>query len=223
MYIGNFLIRKTALLSGAMVLASAGMFTTSGALAATPGTAGQSMDSGMSMQTNRFGGPVYASAPALNVTVALVVAGGGPEHFSLVTALNHMLGAATVNAEVGKLTKQYGEKRVGDWVSGIDFAVNDTLRIVQEKHIKLPAPAPLSGVELAKTLVGAGTAPDNTFWAGLLFDHALSHGIHMQVMDDTDAKYGAAFDANYHAITNQAFYDVAQALGDKKVNLASFH
>jgi hypothetical protein len=71
--------------------------------------------------------------------------------------------------------------------------------------------------------VSAGTTPDNTFWAGYLFDHALSHGIHNQVMDDTDAKYGSAYDANYHAITNQAFYDVAQALGDKSVQLAAFH
>ncbi|MGH8280098.1 MAG: hypothetical protein ACRETQ_11135 [Gammaproteobacteria bacterium] len=68
---------------------------------------------------------------------------------------------------------------MGEWVSGIDFAVNDTLKIVREKHIQLPAPAQLSGVELAKTLVNAGTAPNDTFWAGLLFDHALSHGIHI--------------------------------------------
>ncbi|MGH8280097.1 MAG: hypothetical protein ACRETQ_11130 [Gammaproteobacteria bacterium] len=42
-------------------------------------------------------------------------------------------------------------------------------------------------------------------------------------MDDTDAKYGSTYDANYHVITNQAFYDVAQALGDKSVKLASVH
>lgn len=191
--------------------------------AAFAGTPDAGYGSGMSMQINRYGGPVYNGAPALPVTVALVVAGGGPQHFSLVTALNHMLGKATVEAEVAKLTKQYGKRRVGEWVSGIEFAVNDTLRIVTEKRIPLPAPAPLSGVDLAKTLVSAGTAPDGTFWAGYLFDHALSHGIHMQVMDDTDAKYGSAYDANYHAITNQAFYDVAQALGNKSVHLASFH
>ncbi|MGB9429319.1 MAG: hypothetical protein WCC11_05495 [Gammaproteobacteria bacterium] len=218
MKIRMHLIRNTALL-----LATAGMLFTATARAAVPGEGGQSMNNDMGMQVNRYGGPVYDGAPALPVTVALVVAGGGPGHFSLVTALNHMLGEATVNAEVAKLTSQYGKQRVGDWVSGIDFAVNDTLRIAQEKHIQLPAPAQLSGVELAKTLVSAGTASDNTFWAGYLFDHALSHGIHMQVMNDTDAKHGAAFDANYHAVTNQAFYDVAQALGSKNVQLAAFH
>ncbi|MGH8280198.1 MAG: hypothetical protein ACRETQ_11645 [Gammaproteobacteria bacterium] len=220
MKLDDYLMLKAARRGGLAFALLAGLLLAGSTCAATP-DAGN--DSGMSMQTNRYGGPVYNGAPALPVTVALVVAGGGPEHFSLVTALNSMLGSATVNAEVGKLTKQYGKKRVGEWVSGIDFAVDDTLRIVKEKHIQLPAPAQLSGVELAKTLVGAGTAPDNTFWAGYLFDHALSHGIHNQVMDDTDAQYGSAYDANYHAITNQAFYDVAQALGDKSVKLASFH
>ena len=185
--------------------------------------AGSAFAGGMSGTTNMFGGPVYTGAPALPVTVALVEAGGGPHHFSLVTALNHMLGPSTVKAEVGKLTKQYGKKDVGEWVSGIDFAVDDTLKIAAKKGIKLPPPAQLSGTQLAQTLVTAGTAPDHVFWAGYLFDHALSHDIHNQVMADTDAKYSVAYDANYHKITNQAFYDVAHALGDKNVKLASFH
>lgn len=42
-------------------------------------------------------------------------------------------------------------------------------------------------------------------------------------MVDIDAKYGAPYDMNMHAITNQAMYDVAHALGDKKVRLASLH
>ncbi|MGH8128191.1 MAG: hypothetical protein ACRETC_07460 [Gammaproteobacteria bacterium] len=176
-----------------------------------------------SMGTNRFGGPIYNGQPALAVTVALVKAGGGPGHFSLVTALNHMLGHKTVKAEVAKLTKQYGAKRVKDWVKVMNFYVADTLKIVKKKGIKLPPPAKLSGIELATTLVKAGTDKDGVFWAGYLFDHALSHGIHVQLMNDADAKYGAKLDANAHAITNQAFYDVAHALGHKNVKLAPFH
>lgn len=183
-------------------------------------------DSSMGMNTmgtNRFGGPVYDGKPALSVTVALVVAGGGPEHFSLVTALNHMLDKKTVNAEVSKLTKQYGAKRVGYWVKVMNFYVDDTLRIVKAKGIKLPPPTKLQGTELAKTLVKAGTDSQGTFWAGYLFDHAVSHPIHNQLMNDADAKYGAKWDSNAHAITNQAFYDVAHALGDKRVKLAPYH
>jgi len=179
--------------------------------------------SNQSMGTNRFGGPVYEGKPALAVTVALVEAGGGPAHFSLVTALNHMLGKKTVNAEVAKLSKQYGSHRVHAWVEVMDFYVADTLKIVKAKGITLPPPAKLSGVELARTLVKVGTDKDGVFRAGLMFDHAVSHPIHMQLMNDADTKYGARWDANAHAMTNQAFYDVAQALGDKRVKISPYH
>jgi hypothetical protein len=81
----------------------------------------------------------------------------------------------------------------------------------------------MKGVKLAKTLVDAGTAPDGTFWSGYLFDHALSHTIHNQVMADVDVKFGHASDENTHFILNQAMYDVAQALGKKNVKLAPTH
>jgi hypothetical protein len=131
------------------------------------------MDDSSMNGTNRFGGPVYHGKPALAVTVALVKAGGGPDDFSLITALNHMLGEKTVKAEVAKLTTQYGSRRVNAWVKVMDFYVSDTLKIVKAKGITLPAPADLSGAELAGALVKAGTAPDGTFWAGYLFDHAV--------------------------------------------------
>ncbi|MGH8427606.1 MAG: hypothetical protein ACRES7_06460 [Gammaproteobacteria bacterium] len=172
---------------------------------------------------NRYGGPVYNGAPALGVTVALVAAGGGPSKFSLVTALDSMLGKKTVAAEVAKLTKQYGKQSVDKWVEVVNFYIADTLKIVKAKGIKLPPAAPLSGTELARALVKAGTTPDGTFWAGYLFDNAVSHPIHNQLMDDTDAKFGAKWDANAHMVTNQAFYDVAHALGMKDVKLASLH
>lgn len=217
------LIKKSVRTGGVALILLSGLLMLDDTLAATPAVSHSMSNATQGTQMNRFGGPVYDGAPALPVTVALVMAGGGPKHFSLVTALNNMLGKKTVKAEVRKLIGQYGKRRVNDWVKGIDFAVADTLKIAKAKHIDLPAPAKLSGVELAKTLVQAGTGPDRTFWAGYLFDHALSHGIHEQVMIDTDAKFNAPYDANYHAITNQAFYDVAHALGDTSVKLAAFH
>jgi len=105
----------------------------------------------------------------------------------------------------------------------MNFYVADTLKIVKDEDIALPAPAGLNGAQLAKTLVKAGTDARDTFWAGYLFDHAVSHRIHRQLMNDADGKFGAKGDANAHAITNQAFYDVARALGDKSVRLAVYH
>ena len=173
---------------------------------------------------NWFGGPTYSGAPALTVTAALVKAGGGASDFSFSKALVSMLGEKTVNAEVAKLTKQYGEKNVTDFINGMTFAVNAGLKRATAAGVKLPAaPADLKGAKLAETLVNAGTSADGTWWSGYLFDKALSHDIHVGVMQDIDAKFGHGADENTHKILNQAMYDVAQALKVKGVKLAPLH
>lgn len=173
---------------------------------------------------NWFGGVTYNGAPALTVTAALVKAGGGAHDFSFSKALVSMLGEKTVNAEVAKLTRQYGQKNVTDFINGMTFAVNDGLKRATEAGVKLPAaPAGLNGAKLARTLVTAGTTPDGTWWSGYLFDKALSHDLHVKVMQDIDARYGHGADENTHKILNQAMYDVAQALKVKGVKLASLH
>lgn len=78
-------------------------------------------------------------------------------------------------------------------------------------------------MRLAETLVKAGTTPDGTFWAGYLFDHALSHKLHNQVMIDINKNVSPAADLNTHKILNQAMYNVAHALGHNHVKLASLH
>lgn len=172
---------------------------------------------------NWFGGPAYSGAPDLAATAALVEAGGGAENFDFSKALVAMLGEKTVNAEVAKLTQQYGQDQVNTFVTGMTFAVKDALKRATAQGIKLPAPADVKGAKLAGALVDAGTAPDGTFWSGYLFDHALSHALHNEVMADIDAGPGQAADGTTHKILNQAMYDVAQALGKKDVKLASFH
>lgn len=191
---------------------------------ATSATAADAPQASHAMAMNWFGGPVYDGAPALAATAALVKAGGGAEHFTFAQALVAMLGEKTVNAEVAKLTKQYGKKDVDGFLNGMTFAVKDGLKRATEAGVKLPdAPADLKGVKLARTLVQAGTAPDGTFWSGYLFDKALSHKLHNQVMVDIDVKYGHGADENTHKILNQAMHDVAHALGDTHVKLASLH
>jgi hypothetical protein len=173
---------------------------------------------------NWFGGPTYTGQPDLAATAALVKAGGGAENFDFAKALVAMLGEKTVNAEVEKLTQQYGKEDVDNFVAGMTFAVQDAAKRATEKGIKLPAaPADMHGAKLAGELVKLGTAPDGTFWSGYMFDQTISHDLHNQVMADIDAKVNQGADANTHKILNQAMYDVAQALGKKDVKLASFH
>lgn len=205
--------------------AGMGLLLAGGAWAADAPSA-QANDSAPSMQgaMNWFGGPIYAGEPALGATAALVKAGGGAADFSFAKSLVSMLGEKTVNAEVAKLKKQYGDEAVNHFIAGMDFAVKDGLKRATEAGVTLPsAPQGLEGAKLAKALVDAGTAPDGTFWSGYLFDKALSHKLHNQVMADIDAKFGHGADENTHKILNQAMYDVAQALGKKDVKLASLH
>ena len=213
-------MRKNVL---AAALALGGIAFASVAISAeAPAAAPQAQMNASAM--NWFGGETYLGAPALDVTAALVKAGGGADNFSFSTALVSMLGEKTVNAEVAKLTKQYGHENVTNFINGMTFAVNDGLKRATEAGVTLPAaPADLKCAKLAGTLVSAGTAADGSWWSGLLFDKALSHDIHVKVMQDIDAKYGHGADENTHKILNQAMYDVAQALKAKNVKLASLH
>ncbi len=176
-----------------------------------------------SSDVNMFGGPLYKGAPSLAVTAALVQAGGGDENFSFAKALVSMLGEQTVDAEVAKLTRQYGESEVNTFIGGMDLAVNLSLKHATQAGVRLPAPANLSGVELAKALVSAGTGPDGAFWAGYLFDKAVSNPIHHQVMVEINNTAGYKADLITHKILNQAMYDVAQALEMNDVKLAALH
>lgn len=197
-----------------VLAASLGLLLSGAVLAQADATAEQ----------NWFGGPVYNGPPALEVTAALLKAGGGAENFTFSQALVSMLGEKTVNGEVAKLNEQYGDENVTNFIDGMTFAVKDGLKRAVEAGVKLPAaPADLEGAKLAEALVSAGTAPDGIWWSGYLFDKALSHTIHMLVMADIDVKDGHAADENTHKILNQAMYDVAQALGQKNVKLAPLH
>ncbi len=64
-------------------------------------------------QPTRFSGSccVYTGAPALAVTLSMVMAGGGPSNFSTATLLKTLTGA-DFDAEVAKLTKEYGKDQV---------------------------------------------------------------------------------------------------------------
>lgn len=167
--------------------------------------------SNVTMQPSRFSGPgVYTGPPALQVTLSMVMAGGGPAHFQTVTLLKDLTGSK-FGPEVAKLTKQYGKAKVGNFLTVFDFVVSDTLKIVTAKHVALPAkpsPNPHNGAALAAALWNAGQTGSG-FNVEVMLDRAVSHPIHVQVMKDIDAKYGIAEDADYHAILNTAMHDLS--------------
>lgn len=165
-------------------------------------------------QPTRFSGSccVYTGAPALAVTLSMVEAGGGPKDFSTVTLLKKLTGNL-FDAEVSKLTQQYGKDQVAQFIKTFDFVINDSLRIVTEKNVALPSqpnPDPSDGPALARALWMAGQTGEG-FNVEVMLDRAVSHPIHVQVMKDIDAKYGLAADAQYHAILTTAMKDLAGA------------
>lgn len=166
-------------------------------------------------------GPDYNGAPDLQAAISLVTAGGAPGSFSIVQALTNLAGADAAKAEVAKLTAQYGSVATNSYVVVQNYAVNDAVKIATDKGIKFPAPT-LTGKALAVRVVTLGLVK-NTYYEGTQLDHLVSHPIHEQVMSDIDKAFGTVEDANYHKISNQAHYDLAQALGVKSVQLAAFH
>jgi hypothetical protein len=169
------------------------------------------MMSDVKPMASRFSGPgVYTGAPALPVTLSMIVAGGGPSDYKTTTLLKTLTGSK-FDAEVAKLTNQYSKEKVGSFIDVFDFVVADSLKIVKEKNVALPStpnPDPKNGEALAGALWGAGQTGDG-FNVEVMLDRAVSHPIHVQVMDDIDKKFGIAADANYHAILTTAMKDLA--------------
>ncbi|TAM62506.1 hypothetical protein EPN52_00175 [bacterium] len=152
----------------------------------------------------------FTGAPDLPLTLALVEAGNGPKAFKSGTLVG-VLGGDQTKAEVAKLTKQFGSSNVQSFLTVFDFAVDDSLKIVTAKHVALPAqpePAPTDGKALAVALFKGGELPSGSFNVEYLFDRLLTHPIHVEVMDDVDAKYGPKADANFHVILQQAMVDL---------------
>lgn len=182
----------------------------------TPAMAGTMMHGKMMManvtaQPSRFSGPgVYTGAPALQVTLSMVMAGGGPSKFDSVTLVKTLTGEK-FTAEVNKLNGQFGKDKVANFLKVFNYVVSDSLAIVNAKHIALPsspAPDPHNGPALAAALWNAGQTGTG-FNVEVMLDRAVSHPIHDQVMDDIDKKYGTGQDADYHAVLNAAMHDLA--------------
>jgi hypothetical protein len=216
-----FPIVAAASILGSSLAAGAQTMTASPMASAPMSSSMGSMDHGMPMGKMGGDGVVYGGAPNLQDAVSLVVAGGPIGQFSIVKAITALAGAKTANAEVAKLAKQYGPGKTTLFVTVQNFAVDDAVNVAGAAGVKFPKPM-LTSAKLATAVTLLGLV-NGTYYEGTMLDHLVSHAVHARVMADIDAKYGAAADANYHRIADQAHYDLAQALGAKTVMLAAYH
>lgn len=140
----------------------------------------------------------------------MIIAGGGPSNFKTLMLVKALAGSKT-DAEVASLTKNWVHLKVGDFVTIFHFVVSDSLEIVKAKGIALPSapnPDPKNGKALAGALWAVGQT-GHGFNVEVMLYRAVSHPIHVQVMNDIDAEYGLSSDANYHMVLTQAMTDLA--------------
>ncbi|GAC1491551.1 MAG: hypothetical protein NVS1B2_03160 [Vulcanimicrobiaceae bacterium] len=158
------------------------------------------------------GAIVYGGQPDLALTTAMVVAGGGPEHFSSKKLFAAVTGSLA-GPEAAKLTAQFGREDVADTFAIFDFAVADVVRIANQKHIALPAPAPApdDAKALATALYAAGLTQTGVWDVGYMLERLISHPIHHTIMKDIDAKFGASKNGNFHMVLAQMMHDLAIA------------
>jgi hypothetical protein len=162
----------------------------------------------------RFGEEApYLGAPNLSVTLALVSAGGGPATFSAPQFIAALAGDKT-QAEVASLRDRFGPDAVKSFLNVFTYAVRMGVRYLSGAGLALPQqPPPADGKALAASLYKLGTTPDGKFDVEYMLDGLFTHDIHVRVMDDVDAEYGKAADANFHAALGRAILDLAPAGG----------
>jgi len=170
-------------------------------------------DSMAGMDHARFSpAAVYTGAPNLPLTLSLIAAGGGPSNFQTTKLVGTLAGPLT-QAELQSLTAKFGADNVTSFVDVFNFVIADALKIVTAAKVPLPAqPAvdPTDGKGLSTALYTAGVSNGN-FDVEYMLDNLVSHPIHVQIMNDIDAKYGAKADGNYHAVLTQAMSDLKAA------------
>ena len=160
---------------------------------------------------------VSSTLPALAVTQhtrgitgAFYAAGGGAGSFSTIRALNSMLGAPAVEAEMLHLQDRFGDTSA--FISTFDFAMDDAWQKSGRADVAISTTADLTGVQLANALVSAGTR-NRTFTVQRLFASLFPPQVAADVLLDIDVKYGADASRDFHSMANAFFTDTGQTLG----------
>jgi hypothetical protein len=183
--------------------------------AALPASAQMSSPAPDASKARFSAAPVYTGAPALPTTLSMIIAGGGPTAFDS-TKLVGVLAGDKTQSEVASLQQKFGADNVKSFLSVFNFVVNDALKYVKAANVPLPSapsPDPKDGKALAAALYKLGVTPSGSYDVEYMLDALVTHPIHLKVMDDIDAKYGNAADANYHAVLTQAMMDLKSVYG----------
>ncbi len=127
------------------------------------------------------------------------------------------LGGDHTQAEIGSLQERFG----ADQVEVVPERIHLRGRPVRALRGRRPAvvagaspvPDPGNGKGLTLYLYGLGVPPGGRFNVEYLLDRLFSHAVHVKVMDEIDANFGPAADANFHAVLSRALVDLNASYG----------
>jgi hypothetical protein len=161
------------------------------------------------------GTPVaYTGAPALELTLAMVLAGGA-QHFRSTSLLSTLAGNHA-EAEASKLQTQFGQERMMNFFRVSDFMIVDTMRIFDTREIPRPdAPKPDPSDARALTIAiyraGSPATAGTAFNVDYLLDHLMTHAVHQQVVQDVGEHFGSGAYPNYVEVLRQTMSDLKAA------------
>ena len=151
----------------------------------------------------------YLGQPDLQLTSALVQAGGGPAHFSSQKLFVYLAGpVATTESEA--LVRKYGKQQVMQFFTTFDAFIDSAISAVQSSGKSLPAAAVPSADKLSADLYKAGVMPDGRYDVGYMIEHLISRPMHVQLMHkvNDDPSIGPQNNAQFHVILTNAVQDL---------------
>jgi hypothetical protein len=159
----------------------------------------------------------YRGTPDLGLTLAMVEAGGGPQHFDS-ARLVRVLGGPKAQSEMAKLQHEYGKARMAAFEQTFNFAVRDTATVFALNHIALPSRpriSPNDGKKIAVEIYRDGVMPTGKFDCGYMMEHMMTHPVHIVIMHDIDVAHGQgpSHNANFHIILTRMIADLHRAYG----------
>lgn len=159
----------------------------------------------------------YRGTPDLGLTLAVIEAGGGVQHFDS-ARLFAVLGGNKARSEAAKLEREYGKAKMAAFGQTFTFAVRDTANVFALNHITLPTKpsvSPSDGRTMAIAIYRDGVMPTGKFDCGYMMEHMMTHSVHIVVMHDINvaAGQGPSHNANFHIILTRMIADLHRAYG----------
>jgi hypothetical protein len=154
----------------------------------------------------------YRGQPDLALTLAMVQAGGGPQHFDS-ARLYRVLAGPHAKKEAEKLQRLYGKARMDAFMQTFTYAVHDLVGLFALNHIALPdrpAVSPRNGAALTTAIYHDGIMPTGKYDCGYMMEHLMTHSVHIVLMHDINVAHGhgPSHNANFHTILTRMIADL---------------